>query len=303
MPVSKSLFLLDNFFEARGGARQAAANERQFMAGHLSLVKKGLGLARYLLRLGNKSSNCTRVLAKVKKRQKQRAKFGVLSLMMLASVGILTVEASPKWQTVESIRMAALAIAKKDIRLPNSTMDFHVGVLDSRHRLPLCDKPLQGFLLDRTRITTHTTVGVRCDGQKSWQVYVPIQINVYKRVLVTVRPVPKGQTLTDADVRLERRNVAGRQYVTDTASVTHQQVRRDLAPGTQITPSMLRATHIVKKGQIVTIFNKNNGLHIRMAGVALQDGHLNQRIRIRNQHSNKELEGIVRSPQTVEIML
>ncbi|MEM7280567.1 MAG: flagellar basal body P-ring formation chaperone FlgA [Pseudomonadota bacterium] len=239
----------------------------------------------------------------MKNRQKQRGKYGVLLLMMVTNVGLLTVEASAQWQTVESIRTAALTIAKKEIRLPNSSMDFHVGALDPRHRLPQCDKPLKGFLLERTRITAHTTVGVRCDGQKSWQVYVPIQINVYKSVLVTVRPVPRGQALTGDDVRMERRNVAGRQYVTDMASVTHQQVRRDLAPGTLITSNMLRARHIVKRGQTVTIFNKNNGLHIRMAGVALQDGYLNQRIRIRNRNSNKELEGIVRSPQSVEIML
>ena len=158
-------------------------------------------------------------------------------------------------------------------------------------------------VLERTKIAANTTVGVRCDGRKPWKVYVPIQITVFRNVFVTVKPVPRDSAIGADDVRLERRNVAGRHYVTNLERLSHQRLRRDLAPGTVLTPQMFQANHLVRTGQRVTIFKKINGLNIRMAGIALQDGYRDQRIRIRNVSSNKELEGIVRTPQMVEILL
>jgi flagella basal body P-ring formation protein FlgA len=44
-------------------------------------------------------------------------------------------------------------------------------------------------------------------------------------------------------------------------------------------------------------------MRVRMAGTALADGAEGQRITVRNLSSSREVEGVVRSAQTVEIML
>jgi flagella basal body P-ring formation protein FlgA len=44
-------------------------------------------------------------------------------------------------------------------------------------------------------------------------------------------------------------------------------------------------------------------MSVRMAGKALGDGLINQRVRVENLSSGKIVEGIARSPQVVEIVL
>ncbi len=223
---------------------------------------------------------------------------------LLLFVGNLPVAsfAQAPWQSVETIRQAALSVAESKLQRPGVTSTFHVGALDTRHRLPRCDRPLLGFLLPNTRLSRDTTVGVRCSGRANWQVYVPIQVISHKQVLVTTRPLARGTQVTPEVLRLETRSVNGRDYLSDFAGLEHLEVSRDLPAGALLTRNMLLASTIIERGQSVTILTKNSGLTIRMAGTALQDGGLNQRIKIRNRSSEKELEGIVRSRQLVEIM-
>ena len=225
------------------------------------------------------------------------------SLCLIALLGIFSPMAHAQWQSVESIRVTALNFAKQKIHFPDARMDFHVGVLDTRHRLPNCSVPLQGFLSPQTRLDRDTVVGVRCSGRKPWKVYVPIQIVTFKTVFVTQRPIPKGSQLTKDDLREETRNVNGRDYISDLGQFNNKQVRRDLPAGTLVTQKMLFATKLIKRGQTVTLLSKNKGLSVRISGEALESGILDQRIRVRNSSSKREVEGIVRSGQIVEIML
>jgi flagella basal body P-ring formation protein FlgA len=58
----------------------------------------------------------------------------------------------------------------------------------------------------------------------------------------------------------------------------------------------------VQRGQTVTLVAEAGGISIRMAGRALSDGFVNQRVRVENLSSGKIVEGIARSPQVVEII-
>jgi flagella basal body P-ring formation protein FlgA len=53
---------------------------------------------------------------------------------------------------------------------------------------------------------------------------------------------------------------------------------------------------------MVTLLADAGGISVRMAGRALSDGLINQRIKVENLSSGKIVEGIARSPQVVEIV-
>jgi flagella basal body P-ring formation protein FlgA len=66
---------------------------------------------------------------------------------------------------------------------------------------------------------------------------------------------------------------------------------------------MLVADIMVRRGQMVTLIVKSGQMYIRMAGRALSDGALNQRIRVENSNSQRVVEGVVRSTEYVEILV
>ena len=62
------------------------------------------------------------------------------------------------------------------------------------------------------------------------------------------------------------------------------------------------AAKAVQRGQTVTLVADAGGMSVRMAGRALSDGLMNQRVRVQNLSSGKIVEGIARSEQVVEII-
>ena len=179
------------------------------------------------------------------------------------------------------------------------------GSLDPRHRLPLCDQPLDAFLRRGTEISARTIVGVRCQGTKPWAVYVPVNVFVTARVYTARQTLPRNHLLTEADIRIDERDVsrtvAG--YMSNKDQLIGQRLKQQIIAGRIITPAMLQADFIVRRGQSVTLIAAGGGINIKMSGKALKDGALGQRIRVENSETGRIVEGIVRSPELVEVLL
>ncbi len=79
-------------------------------------------------------------------------------------------------------------------------------------------------------------------------------------------------------------------------------VSRPISSGAVITNQFLMGTKAIQRGQTVTLVADAGGLSVRMAGRALSDGLVNQRVRVQNLSSGKIVEGIARSEQVVEII-
>ena len=210
-----------------------------------------------------------------------------------------------QWQSTESIQMAAENFIKERYGRNDSRMQPSAGHLDARLRLSRCTVPLEAFVRRGTKVASRTIVGVRCSGTKPWKVYVPVDVVVTEAVLVAKRTLPKGHILTAADVVTELRDISLLRggYLADIEALALQRLKRQVDAGSIIAPSMLVADKLVRRGQMVTLIVKTDQMYIRMAGRALSDGALNQRIRVENSNSQRVVEGIVRSPEYVEVLV
>lgn len=213
--------------------------------------------------------------------------------------------AAQKWQAIEDIAATAEAWLKVHSADLGGTTTVRAGALDPRHRLPLCDAPLEGFMRRGAKIGARSIVGVRCTGSKPWKVYVPVDVIVTRQVVAAARPLPRGHLVERSDVTLIERDVATMQrgYYGDFKALSGLRLKQPLLAGQVITPAMLAADRIIRRGQTVTIVAADGSVNISMAGTALTDGALNQRIRVENSNSGRVVEGIVRSPEHVEILV
>ena len=190
-----------------------------------------------------------------------------------------------------------------------SQTDRHVrpraGQLDPRLTLARCEQPLEGFLGAGTEIGSRTIVGVRCSGGSPWKVYVPVDLVEMRPVLVARQALPRGHLLTSNDLVLEDRDVSriSGGFVTSQDDVLGHRLKRQLVSGRVLSPSMLETLVVVRRGQSVTLVVQNDALNIRMAGKALTDGAIDQRIRVENTVSRRVVEGFVRSPEYVEVLV
>ena len=63
----------------------------------------------------------------------------------------------------------------------------------------------------------------------------------------------------------------------------------------------LKPPVIVKRGQQVTLLARTSSYEVRMNGKAMMDGVAGQRIRVRNDRSERIVEGVVKSSNIIYI--
>ena len=213
--------------------------------------------------------------------------------------------AAASWHSLDDVAATAESFLLERLGNGNNDTSVEAGMLDRRLKLTECSRPLQGFLRPGAKIGPRTVVGVRCDGAKPWKIYVPVVMSVRTQVWVARQPLPRGHLLRREDLVADTRDVARMTsgYVSDPGRLVGQRLRSSILAGRVLTLKLLEANDIVSRGQTVTLAVSTGGVAIRMAGKALMDGALNQRIRVENLNSGRVVEGIVRSPEIVEILV
>lgn len=227
-----------------------------------------------------------------------------LCLASALSFAAAPVQAAAAWQDTAEIAAAAETFLEQRAGRRSDATSFQADAIDPRLRLARCDQPLSAFLRDGTRIGARTIVGVRCAGAQPWKLYVTVSVVSRLPVWIAARPLPRGHIVTRDDIFLEERDVSRQAaYVTDAGALIGARLRTSVLAGTLLTTRLVEATALVRRGQTVTLAVTGGGVSIRMAGKALMDGALNQRIRVENLNSGRVVEGIVRSREMVEILV
>ncbi|MEM7082014.1 MAG: flagellar basal body P-ring formation chaperone FlgA [Pseudomonadota bacterium] len=228
----------------------------------------------------------------------------VVILTLLTGISTTALAATSAWQALPSIRQVAVDFVTPRVQQPGREVHIVAGELDSRLRLPRCTAPLEAYLPPGGQIRTQTAVGVRCHAPK-WKLFVPVRIGTSANVWVAARPLTKGAVVSADDLRVMKRDLGSLRtgYVLADQTIEGQVVKRAIDVGQALRPQMLSAPIVVRRGQSLTISagSKTGPIHIRMAGQALADGQIGQRIRVKNLSSGRTIEGIVRSRGRVEI--
>ncbi len=183
--------------------------------------------------------------------------------------------------------------------------EVKMGRLDPRLRLAACSGNLEAFMPPGSRVLGNTTVGVRCNAAAGWTIYASARVSLYGEVLVTTRPLARGDQITEDMVRLVERDLAtlSRGYYDDIQLAIGQLAKRSMGSNTVLNPLMIEAPMLVKRGERVTLITGKPGFMIRSSGQAMADGGSGDLIRIKSNGSKRVVEGRVISQGVVKVTL
>ncbi|MBS7457192.1 flagellar basal body P-ring formation chaperone FlgA [Coralloluteibacterium stylophorae] len=204
-----------------------------------------------------------------------------LLVILLAAVGSAAAMEFEPVANIEAAALAAVAGGGGDVEAEAS--------VDPALRLPACPAGLAG------QAANAGTVEVRCTDASGWRLFVPVRVRRSQDVLVLVRNVAAGATLSEADFVVESRD-AGRILgapLTDAGSAVGRSARRLLQAGTVLAANDLMSPRLVRRGDSVTLVSREGGLEIRMAGRALGDGGVDDRVTVENASSRRVVQGRV----------
>lgn len=206
--------------------------------------------------------------------------------------------------TQEAVRSTAVSWLQKNRSLPGARMTAEADSLDSRLKLADCAAPLEASLPGNRPLGARVSVVVRCPIPGGWTVRVPVRVKMFTNVLVTSRPLTRGDGIGADDVHSEERDVASLAYgyIAGLDQVDGRSLARPLNAGTVLTPGMLAGRQAVRVGDAVSMEANVDGVTIRAEGVSMGAGDAGSRLRVRNASSGKVLDAVVRGPGVVTVL-
>ncbi len=180
---------------------------------------------------------------------------------------------------------------------------YVIRKLDSRLRLAACDKDLTIIFANPARRSGNTAVTVSCSNKPSWKIHLPVNIELFDDVMVTTKPHLRGQNIDTAALKLKKRVTSSlnQGYFNQSENFSQLQAKRNLPSGTVLTPANLVLRMMVRSGQKVTLVLQYKGLQVRSSGRALRSAGLGQIVKVRNNQSNKIVEGVVSGDAQVTV--
>ncbi|MFK8017264.1 MAG: flagellar basal body P-ring formation chaperone FlgA [Gammaproteobacteria bacterium] len=227
----------------------------------------------------------------------------LLTLVVCALVALPA--GASAWQDVAAIQASAEDFVRN--QLTNDRLDAAVEAraVDNRLRLRSCEAPLEAYLPPGGTLRDNGVIGVRCTTPVAWKLFVPVRIVRQAAVARIYGQLPAGHRLRAGDIRWEKQVVQpnANLMLRGQSDPIGQVLRHAAHDGQVLRMSMLRAAHVVRRGDVVTLAVSGNSLGIRMQGEALANGAIGQRLRVRNRSSGRVVEGIVRDEGLIEIMI
>ena len=176
-----------------------------------------------------------------------------------------------------------------------------LGTVDPRVNLPAC-LALEPFVPAGGRLWGHASVGVRCNSQTPWTLYVPVNIKVIANVVHAAKPLVQGQPVAAADLMLQKADLAQLPagILTEPAQAVGKTLVSSIASGQPLRQDLLRSPPVIQQGQSVKLQAQGPGFNVSSEGKALANAAEGQVVQVRIQ-SGRVISGIARHEAVVEV--
>lgn len=208
-------------------------------------------------------------------------------------------------QSLVDIEQTAYAYALSEAQMKFGSARVSIMPLDKRLNMSACGSDLNAFIKKNSITMGKQTIGVKCYAPVAWTIYVQADIKVFKKAVVTLKPLGAGEVLKPSDVKLATVDVSQlrKGFVQDSKQVIGQQLKYPVAMGAVIHPSSLKSKKVVERGQVITLVAKAGTMEVRMSGQAMASAALGQRVKVKNLSSKRVVEGIVDAPGVVKVTM
>jgi flagella basal body P-ring formation protein FlgA len=242
-------------------------------------------------------------------RRGRQALVTTLLAALVASVALAGVVSRPApgpvdLQDMEVLEELAANEAGKHLPPLGEHQRLSVSPANRAQQLPRCPSSVEASVAPGVQVSGRVLIELRCKSGAQWHLYVPVRVVGTTPVVVTTHAIIAGNPLTRSDLALDQRDVSGLPpgYLNSLEIALGLTASRAIAGGAVLTNQELLGARAVERGQAVTLVASNGDISVRMAGRALSDGFVNQRVRVENLSSGRIVEGVARSGQVVEIM-
>jgi flagella basal body P-ring formation protein FlgA len=137
------------------------------------------------------------------------------------------------------------------------------------------------------------------------KIFLRAKVEVMKDIVAAGRAIKKGQTLAASDFKVEKRDVAmlPDKYFVESASLVGKEAKLTIPMNSTLFEWMVGDPPSIRQGSAVMIVVTAPGVTVKAKGEALEDGYLNEGIKVKRKEVKNVIFGRVVSPDEVEVKL
>ena len=159
----------------------------------------------------------------------------------------------------------------------------------------------------RALFNNFKTVIVSCNNPFKWQIAIRTnagstpKISSKKNIskisnsikLITLKNnLKKGEVIQKNDLKFDYKSISvGKGFFENFDKLIGRKINQNLSRGQVIKTRHLKENFMVAEGQSIIIFSDLHGINVRMQGSALENGHFNEFIKVKNLSSGKIVQG------------
>jgi flagella basal body P-ring formation protein FlgA len=183
---------------------------------------------------------------------------------------------------------------------PSDKVEAVANAIDKRLNLRQCQLPLVISITGTGEIRKNTTADVTCPDNPGWHLFVPVKTRIQKPVVAAATPITKGSLLSADNLTISYIDsvMLSGDMTTDINVLIGARSKRDIKTNQ---PLRLNQICVVCRDDSVEIIAEKGGMQIKTNGRALQDGSLNDRIRVQNTRSQRIISAVVSGVGQVKI--
>ncbi|HYE32427.1 MAG TPA: flagellar basal body P-ring formation chaperone FlgA [Methylomirabilota bacterium] len=230
------------------------------------------------------------------------------SLKDVRLTGPARVKVSRKAMPLQEDELLALLADALRTALSIRTGDLELRAVRPWTPIAVADEPLTVRLSDlpTSGLSAHMILRfeVSAGDERMGTFSLAVKVQHWSDVYVADAALVRGQSLRDAPLRTERRDLlttrdALLQLPSEAANI---ELAENIRPGSLLTSRSLRLRTVVRRGRVVDALYTESGMKISARVEALEDGVPGQIVRVRNLRSKRELKGKVQDEQTILVM-
>lgn len=181
---------------------------------------------------------------------------------------------------------------------------FQIGNIDPHFLDRNCAHEVETSLRRPPIQTESNTIFMKCR-EPSWQIYIPVDIQVFGKAIVSSTNIHKNSIVLPKHLEYKEIQVNKARYgsYSDITKVSGMRAKRTIRKGTILKSSLLQPPRLISRGDEVVIVAKNSQIAIRMKGKALSEGVLGEQIDVENLSSKRIIRAQVIEKGKVSVIL
>lgn len=226
---------------------------------------------------------------------------------MLACLAVLLVSQvshAGKYESDKRINEVAKNFLINSIQIePGETIEVKVNQSNTPLQVSACLGDITANYPKNANKDLPSTVELSCNNPQPWHIFVPVDVQIFTKVIVAKRTIAPKEVITDEDIDYVayNKNRLFNGFFTKREDVAGNETSRLVTAGTILTKKNVQLPLLVHRNQMVSLISQSNAVIVTMQGIAKDDGSLNSLIKVYNPSSKRTVEAIVIGPNKAQI--